>query len=223
MEILRQDHYNVIHLTDGKSIGEAVKLLNDKKADGINFNFTKNFPEDLQDIKTASGLKYVQINDYTRHFDYSAINGLTQLEHISIYTSDKKEIPFNLFPNLKSVAVFWRPKANSLFDCVNLEKLFLGKYTDADLTKLSGLINLKYLRLNTGAVKSLKGIESIKHLETLLLTQNTKLEDLSGIECLANLTHLRIENCKNIKNMHLLKELSSIKTLELLGTTPRLN
>lgn len=221
MEILKQNDYNIIHLTDGKSIAEAVKLLNNKKADGINFNFTKNFPADLHEIKLAKDIRYIQINDYTWDFDYSAINDLEKLEHISIYTTDKREINFSLFQNLKNVTIFWRPKASTLFDCVNLERLFLGKFNDIDLTRLSNLTNLKYLRLNTGTVKSLKGIESLKNLETLMLMQNTKLEDLSGIEELQKLKRLRIDNCKSIKNINLVKELKGLDSLEVVGTTPR--
>jgi hypothetical protein len=221
MEILRQNEYNIVHLTDGKSIVDAIKLINSKKADGINFNFTKNFPADLHEIKLAPDIKYIQINDYTWDFDYSAINNLQKLEHLSIYTTDKKEINFALFPNLKNVTIFWRPKASSLFDSVNLERLFLGKYSDIDLSKLSKLTNLKYLRLNTGVVKSLKGIENCKDLETLMLMQNSKLEDISGIEKLQKLKRLRIDNCRSIKNIDVVKELKSLDSLEIVGTTPK--
>ncbi len=223
MEISKRDTFNIIHLTDGHAINQAIKLIADNKADGINFNFTKNFPSDINELKSARQIKYVQINDYSWDFDYSAINTLDKLEHLSIYTTDKKEINFSLFPYLKGIAIFWRPKADSLFNCLGLEHLFLGKYSDTDLSRLSKLTSLKYLRINTGSLRQLKGIENLKNIETLMLMQATKLEDLSGIESLTNLTRLRIDNCNNIQNMGLIKKLSNIKTLEIVGTTPGLN
>lgn len=220
MKILRQNNYDIIHLTDGKLTLEAVKLINDRRADGINFNFIKNFPSDINEIKLAQGIKYIQINDYSWSFDYSAINYLSKLEHLSVYTTDKKEIDFLNYPALKSTAIFWRPKAKSLFKCVNLERLFIGKYNETNLSKFENLVNLKYLRINTGSVKTLKGIEKLQNLETLWLIQATKLEDLNGIERLPKLNHLRIDNCRNINNMNIIPSLKGLTTLEIAGTTP---
>ncbi len=222
MEILRQNDYNIIHLTDGQLILDAVRLIKDKKADGINFNFTKNFPTDIDQIKQATDIKYIQINDYSWDFDYSAINDLSKLEHLSIYTTDKKEVNFSNWLLLKSVVLFWRPKANSLFESVNLEKLFLGKYSDPDLSKFEHLRNLKYLRINTGSVKTLKGIDKLQNLETLFLIQTSKLEELDGIEKLPKLKHLRFDNCRNVKNIEIVATMKNITTLDVLGTTPKL-
>ncbi len=220
MQILTQNNYTIINLTDGKLMPEAVKLINKKRADGINFNFIKKFPAHINEIGLASNIKYIQINDYSWDFDYSAINNLVKLEHLSVYTTDKKEINFSNFPFLKSAALFWRAAAHSLFKCINLERLFIGKYNQQDLSKFEFLNNLKYLRINTGSVKTLKGIEKLQNLETLLIMQATKLEDLTGIENLPNLRHLRIDNCKNINNMNIVADLKDLTTLEIVGTTP---
>jgi hypothetical protein len=53
MEILIQNNYNIVHLTDGKLIKEAAKIINDRQADGVNYNFIKNFPADIDEIKLA--------------------------------------------------------------------------------------------------------------------------------------------------------------------------
>src|SRR6185437_4564850 len=124
-----------------------------------------------------------------------------------ISPSDRKEINYLNFPALKSTALFWRPKAESLFQCRNLGNLFLGKYTEADLTRLEHLTNLNYLRINTGSIKRLSGIEKLQGLTTLKLMQATKLEDLTGIERLQNLRKLVIDNCRNIQNIDSLREI----------------
>ncbi len=36
MEILKQEGYKIIHLTDGNLIKEAVKIINAGRADGVN-------------------------------------------------------------------------------------------------------------------------------------------------------------------------------------------
>jgi len=223
MKVSQKDSYNIISLWDGQKINDAVQLIKDGKADGINFNFTENFPKDLNEIKSAQQIKFVQINGYSWDFDYSAINELNNIEELLIYTTDKREINFASFPNLKRTAIFWRPKADSLFECTGLERLFLGKYSYPDLSRLSKLTNLRYLRINTGSVQHLKGIENLKNLETLMLMQVTKLEDLAGIESLTKLNKLQIDNCKNIKNIDLVKKLDTIKSLTIVGTTPRPN
>jgi Leucine-rich repeat (LRR) protein len=222
MEIIKYADFKVLHLTDGKEILDAVKLINKGKAQGINFNFVYHFPPNIDEIKLAPDIKYIQLNDYSWNFDYSAINLLTKMESLSIYTTDKKEINYFNFPALKSTAIYWRPKANSLFQCGNLEHLFIGKYNGLDLSKFEALKKLKWLRINTGSIRSLKGIEKLSQIDTLLLCQATKLEDISGIESLPKLQFVRIDNCRNIKNIHILKQLTGATKMDICGTTPRL-
>lgn len=224
MEILQQENYRIIHLTDGKLIKDAVKLINAGRADGVNVNFVWNYIHHLNEMKSAPSTKYISIRDYGPDFelDYSAIYSLSKLESLSIYTSDRQEINYQHFPILHSTALFWRPKAKSLYQCTSLETLFLGKYSEPDLTKLESLTNMTYLRINTGSVKRLQGIEKLQNLTTLLLTQATRLEDLTGIEQLPNLRYLTIDNCRNIKNIQLLNEMSQTVNIKIQGTTPRL-
>lgn len=218
---IKLEDLNILHLWDGFGISEAVKFINEGKADGINFNFTKNFPSNINEVKNSLALKYLQINDYTWEFDYSAINYLSSLECLCIYTTDKKEINYSNYPNLKKTALYWRPKAKSLFECKHLESLFIGKYTEHDLSSFEGLNNLKFLRINTGSVRSLKGIEKLQNLEKLWLAQATKLENISGVEKLQNLKTLWIDNCKNIKNFEVLKGLKTTIDLKIFGTTSK--
>ena len=223
MEIVRKNNFNVIHLHDGNLVSKAVKLINSGKADGINFNFISNHPSNINEIAEALKARYIQINDYSGDFDYGAIKALTNLEYLAIYTSDKKEINYKHFPFLRETALFWRPKASSLFMSKNLEHLFISKYTEPDLAKFEGLSNLKYLRINTGSVTSLKGIENLINLETLLLTQATKLKDITEIEKLTNLQHLTIDNCRNILDINVVSRLTNLTTLIIRGSTPNLD
>jgi hypothetical protein len=224
MKILKEDGYKIIHLSDGNLIKEAVKMINAGQADGINFNFIWNYLHTIDEIRAAPATRYIRIMDNGPDFelDYSAIYALSKLESLSIYTSDRQEINYLNFPILHSTALFWLRKAKSLYQCRGLERLFLGKYSEPDLTKLEFLTKLTYLRINTGSVKRLTGIEKLQDLSTIYLMQATRLEDLTGIEQLPNLRYLMIDNCRNIKNIQLLTEVRKMVDVQIVGTTPTL-
>lgn len=220
-EILKIDGYKIIHLTDGELLPHAVTFINKGKADGINLNYIKNWRADLEPLRDLQTIKCLIVNDYppSMDYDYSAIHSLKSLTHLSINTNDKKEINFSAFPHLNSVTITWRPKAKTLFKCFQLRELFLGRYTEKDLTEVAQLNQLKYLRVNTGSVMSLHGLSEISGLEELLLMQMTKLEDIDEILKLRNLKRLRIDNCKRVKNIDAIK-MMKIPRLEIAGTTP---
>ncbi|SHF69230.1 leucine-rich repeat domain-containing protein [Flavisolibacter ginsengisoli] len=221
LDILQQDDYKIIHLTDGELLSEAVKLIDKGKADGINLNYIRNWRTDLEPLRNSKTIKCLAVNDYppSMQYDYSAVQTLTNLQHLSINTTDKKEIDFSAFPFLTSVALTWRPKAKSLFSCVQLQRLFLYRYTGQDLTELSSLKNLKFLRVNLGLVISLRGLKEITTLEELMLMQTTKLEDIEDLLTLKHLKRLRIDNCKRVRNIRAVKRMN-IPKLEIVGTTP---
>ena len=220
-DILKIGGYKILHLTDGNLLEEAVAFVDKGKADGINLNYIRNWRTDLEPLRKSKIMKCLIVNDYppSVQYDYSAIHSLHNLLHLSVNTSDKKEIDFSAFPKITSVTLKWRPKASSLFKCVQLKELFLGSYTDRDLTQLCNLKNLKYLRINLGSVVSLKGLRDIQGLEELMLMQATKLEDIDEIFELKHLKYLRIDNCKHVKHIHNLKRMN-ISKLEIRGTTP---
>jgi hypothetical protein len=221
LDILHQGDFRIVHLTDGELLNEAIKLIDKGKADGINLNYIRNWRTDLEPLRNSQTIKCLAVNDYppSMQYDYSAVQTLTNLQHLSINTTDKKEIDFSAFPLLTSVALTWRPKAKSLFQCVQLQRLFLNRYNGQDLHELSQLINLKFLRINLGSVRSLKGLEKIAGLEELMLMQVTKLEDIDDLLTLKHLKRLRIDNCKRVKNINEVKAMKILK-LEIVGTTP---
>ena len=196
LDILHQGAFRIVHLTDGEFLNEAVKLIDKGKADGINLNYIKNWRTDLEPLRNSQTIKCLVVNDYppSMQYDYSAVQTLTNLQHLSINTTDKKEIDFSVFPVLTSVALTWRPKAKSLFRCVQLQRLFLNRYTGQDLTELSNLKNLKFLRINLGSVTSLSGLKEITGLDELMLMQVTKLEYIEDMLTLMHLKRLRIVN-----------------------------
>ena len=221
LDILHQGDFRIVHLTDGELLSDAIKLIDKGKAEGINLNYIRNWRTDLEPLRNSQTIKCLTINDYppSMHFDYSAIHSLRNLQHLSINTTDKKEIDFSVFPFLTSVGLTWRPKAKSLFSCVQLQRLFLNRYTGQDLHEFSNLKNLKYLRVNLGSVTSLSGLHELSNLEELMLMQTTKLEDIEDLLSLKHLKRLRIDNCKRVRNISDVRKMN-VPKLEIVGTTP---
>src|SRR5690242_294794 len=210
LDILQQGDFKIVHLTDGELLTDAIKLIDKGKANGINLNYIRNWRMDLEPLRNSQTIKCLVVNDYppSRQYDYSAIHSLRNLQHLSINTTDKKEIDFSVFPFLTSVTLTWRPKAKSLFNCAQLQRLFLNRYTGQDLQELSQLKHLKFLRINLGSVTSLNGLKEITELEELMLMQATKLEDIDDLLTLKHLTRLRVDNCKRVRNISVVKKMN---------------
>ncbi len=220
MEILDRNGLRVLNLTDGMEHEEAIRMINSGYVDGINFNYIRNRATNLNFLSACPGIKYLQLND--SNCDYSIVNSLYKLESLDVYTNDKSEIQFDCLPRIKSVAIDWRPKAKSIFECSNLERLYLGKYTGKDLSAVCKLTKLKYLRINTGSIQTLKGIEYLEELEELWLMLIPSLKDLEGLQHLSKLRLLRIDNCKNIANINKIEQLPASTSIILAGTTKNL-
>lgn len=220
-EILSDGEFKIIHLIDGDLLSEAARFINKGKADGINLNYINNWRTDLEPLRNLQNIKCLIINEYppSMEFDYSAMQSLRHLMKLSIYTSDRKEIDFSNFPLLKDVSITWRPKAKSLFECINIQRLFINRYIGKDLSNFFQLKNLKFLRVNLGSVISLNGLRNIAGLEELMLMQIPKLEDIDDLLELKHLKRLQITNCKRIKNISAVKKMN-IPKLILAGTTP---
>ena len=223
IEILSRDSYRVLHVIDGEDLEKAASLVRRGKADGFNLNFIRNMPADIDILAEAPKTKFITIHDYGCDLDYAVINKLKELQSLNIFTNDNLEIDFQKYPSLKEAAIFWRKRAESLYECHNLEKLFLGKYREQDLQRLHKLQNLRYLRINTGSVRALAGIENLASLEELWLMQVSSLKSLEGIKKLNSLKYLHIDNCKNIADISLLSDLRERIKIHLVGTTPKLD
>jgi hypothetical protein len=215
MEIMREK-YNVVHLTDGADLYKAIDLVNSGKANGINFNFIRNFIPSIENIYNCPGIKHLQIN---HECDFSIINNLEGLESLSLLVKPNETIDFSRLKNLKRVCIYWHNKYKSIFECENLEHLFLGKYKANDLASLKNLRNLTYFRLNTGSVCSLNGIEALSKLRQLYLILATKLVSLEGVGTLSQLELLYIDACKNITEYQGVFELPSSTKIVIGGSS----
>ncbi len=142
---------------------------------------------------------------------------------------------FNIYSKKKALNI-------ETLNKTDLEHLTISDFNEKDLTKLSGLTNLKSLSFKTAKIKSLKGIENLINLKVLSfggvrsLTDISdittlqklkflefdicwKMQDFSPIGELKELEVLKLMDCKNLSSIKFVKELPNLRQLYTLGTT----
>ena len=220
MHIRDLDGYKVVSPTDGQDLQKAIEIINSGKANGLLVHFTKNWPKNLETLKGLNNPLYLNVQFFPG--DYSAIHNLQSLETLNIFAVGGAKVDYSCFPALKKTALEWHKSSKSLFSVSQLESLYLGKYSGKDLAEFRNFKKLKYLRLNTGSVVTLGGIDELKSLESLYLAQVTKLIDLSPMTKMTKIEHLTIDNCAKIATWGKIDFYNHIKDLHIRGTTPKI-
>ncbi|HOF34476.1 MAG TPA: hypothetical protein PK624_09160 [Spirochaetota bacterium] len=147
----------------------------------------------IDGINSQKGLKYLLINKVSNELDEDVIRGLDELRIAE-----------------------WSSKFNLISKCENLESLYIYSYKpkENDLLGLSNLKRLKSLEIVKCPVTTLKGIDSIKSLNKLIIRYFSKLEYVGDIVNLELLEHLEFDHCSKIKDI---EKISQLKQLSLLG------
>ena len=165
--------------------------LNDGKGwNGADLDFLASFPH----------LRAFKIIDL-RISSVEPIHFLHELRILEVMTYCETEIRFSTFPHLEKCSLEWRKKAGSLFDSVNLKKLFLNSYKGKDVDLLSKLTQLESLAILNAPVENLRGLRSMRLLRSLRLANLRRLKSLSGLENLLNLEELDIHTCRSIRSI----------------------
>lgn len=100
----------------------------------------------------------------------------------------------------------------------NLKNLYLGNNQIIDISPLESFTNLKKLYLNSNLITDLLPLKSLYQLEILLL-QDNNIENIRPISGLYNLKHLDISNNPALSDITALSDLTSLKFLNLIGTS----
>lgn len=144
----------------------------------------------LKGLENCTGLKELTVTD-SQVQDLSFLSGLTSLTSLTL--SGNKIEDLSGLPN-------------------SLQTLDLsGNATLADLSKLSGLSNLKTLDVSGTAVADVSKLSGLSSLKTLDVS-NTKVRDLTGLP--TGLTSLKASG-NNIEDMSKISGLTSLETLDL--------
>jgi hypothetical protein len=173
--------------------------------------------------RESDGLSFLPELPFLRSFeildlgikDISPIHILGNLRRLHITTYCSTPIDFSKFPYLESCGLEWRPKSESLFDCITLTELFVNRYKGKDTDSFSRLVNLESLKVLNGPVASLHGLRTLTKLRSLRIALFRRLTSLSGIETLASLENLLIQTCRKISNIDEVGSLANLQFLNL--------
>jgi len=177
----------------------------------------------LSPIKDLTSLKYLNLNG-CQIDDITPLKGLTNLKELNISTSDINNLsPLSDLVNLKRLSIGSQQGGNPspavidlspLSNLVNLEYLNLQYTPINDISALSGLTNLKELRLGSNGSKiDITPLKSLTRLEKLYLSDN-QIDDITALKNLRNLTELKLIN-NQITDFSPLYGLKKLKILNI--------
>lgn len=195
-----------------------------KKEIQYGFNHIHNFPKDIK--------KVVELSEYNGE-NALTIN-CTQLDD-NYKPKDKKRIVNEWIdflsnnPDTFSELRFGTRMSQELFNAVcqqkNLKKLHIKWGVYPDISKISNLTHLQYLRLGSGvSIESIEPISKLENLLALSVENYQKVDDYSLFSNLKKLESLSIEGdfasprILNIKSLDFLKEMPQLRFLRLLTT-----
>lgn len=159
--------------------------------------------------------KIVGIGELGYSYDFSYLYHLKNLKYFYFTCYTRNLIDFTMFPKLEDVAISWWPKAQSVFQCKSIKKLYITGYKGKDFKEFINLIKLEHLRIGNTPISTLSGINNLKKLNMLGLYYFSKLKDISDIESLSHLEEIEIYNCKKISDITPLSKLHNLKILFL--------
>lgn len=195
LKVLRRNDIKELELNDGKGWR------------GKNIDFIKEF----------SNLVAFEILRFTIN-DVSPVHYLHNLRRLHIDTYCKTPIDFSSFPSLEDIAMEWRPKCESLFNCRSLKRVFINHYVgkEKNLSPFSNLKNLEHLHVATPRINSIGDLSGVNKLNFLGISYASKLKSLAGIEVLnKSLRAIDLQWCKAFKKIDEIGKLTNLEVLNL--------
>ncbi|MBR3975037.1 MAG: hypothetical protein IKJ88_04150 [Clostridia bacterium] len=183
--------------------------------------------DDISFITECPSLKEIAVypsNSTKKEFDYSPLYKLKKIESLSCQTvyGNKYQlscsIDYSEIHGLKRLAVYSKEHLN--YNLVkSIESLWISNIKEhQDFRQLSCSTELKELTVLQCGVNSLDGIERYHKLQSLDLSYNRALNDISKLETVADsLRLLSIESCPKIKDFSCLHKLTNLEHLSLYG------
>jgi hypothetical protein len=166
----------------------------------------------LQDFNFLEKLSITSMSDY----DFFFLKNLTNLKDLSINVQGTNEIDLSAQTNLEYLSINWRKKISGLNNCTSLHTLWLIEFKEKNLQKIEDLQSLINLNIKTASIESLKGIEKLTSLHSVLLGNCKKLLSIVDLNHLNKLQQLTLDGCPAIKDYDSLKELPGLNSLSLI-------
>lgn len=188
------------------------KIFRQKDVIGIRLSRSAGWKGgDLAFLSELPPLKSAEVYHWETK-DISPLYKQEQIEHIGLECQFGK-FDFTEFPKLTHLGVTWRPSAKTLFKCMNLRYLNIGRFPYEDLEELSQLSKLERLVLLSRKLARLTGLRHLLELQELDLAFCTSLHDIASLEYADKLQILELTGCKKIGDIGAMRHLSQLKRL----------
>jgi len=195
--------------------GEAEEAVRRAGARELELNLAKGWRgSDLSFLARIPPLLAIEVLDGALEDD-SGIHAQRGLRSIHLDTYAENELRLDELPDLESVSLNWRRKAQSLFRCVQIRELHLNGYDAPTAAQIGVFIRLESLALMSARFQDLRGFEPLAALRRLRLGNCRKLRSLDGIEGLAALEELEVNTAPRLGSIEALAGLSRLRKLDL--------
>ena len=192
---------------------EIAAAMRSRQCVELELNYAKGWKgEDLSFLSNLHWLQGLKITHWTIE-SVERIHQLPQLRELEVFTYCNTPLRFDSFPQLENCSLEWRSKAESVFDCLTLKKLFINLFKGKDLNSFKRLKSLESLALLGAPLETLKGIEPLTRLRSLRLGDLRKLFSLSGIEALHELEELEVHTCRRVNSIEPIAALPKLQKL----------
>lgn len=168
------------------------------------------FPERIEKLF----LEFVTPTEILFTERHAYFENLRELTINDLYPSHFPDL--DTFPRLETLTIQYDKSFNPRWTHLkNLRDLRIYNYSEADLSPLKDLINLRRLRLTAGKIKSLDGLERLPQLETLFIGVTPKLVDVNAIIKSKTLKNVMFESYKKIQDWAFLKAKKDLRCISL--------
>ena len=210
-------------LEDGRE-AETAEFLRSDGFERLEINHALGFSgHDLGFLKEFAFLTGFEII-HRKIDDISLIHCLEKLNNISIQTFCRTPIEFSRFAELKHCRLHWRPKGRSIFECRQIESLFLDYYKSKDCKPVGKLTGIRKLTITNSPLEEIDPLADLVNLVKLDLSNLRKLTVITPVQHLSGLEFLRIDGARKLRDVNPLAALRNLKVLYLcdVGAIPSL-
>lgn len=188
-----------------------VDLLVREKVDLLYLNYALGWEgEDLNFLRELTNLKYFKlIAGKVTGLHY--LKNLTKLRYVSISASCNEVVDFSNLSYLRYCFLEWWKGAESIFDCINLEYLYLNSLKNIDSNRLKSFKKVRKLTIGNSTIGELNWATSLPVLEKLELIKCRKINDFKPLASCKKLKWLAINGCKGLSTIDFVAELENLE------------
>lgn len=207
---------NLLVYKKGYTTEFVERIINEKKLGGLRI-FAVLKSEELDSISFLKKLTFLRKLDITASNDFSfdSLGDLSNLKKLSINVPGETKIDFSNLTQLEYLSINWRKNLVGL-EKTNLLSLCIVDFTEKNLSALTKIQGIKSLKIKTGTIKSLSGIEELKDIEEVNIGNCKQLISIQGIDSLIKLSFVEFNKCKNIVSFESLRGLPRLITLNII-------